>query len=145
VSPGDKAHDVLLVEDDPGDAGLVRFAIGSSQYHSRLHHVSDGSEAFAFLRRQAGHDQAPRPALILLDLNLPGLGGHEILEQIRADENLRPIPVVILSTSSAERDIKRAYMLGASGYVAKPMEVDAFATAIHSIQNFWFGTAILPP
>jgi CheY-like chemotaxis protein len=137
-------HDVLLVEDDPGDAGLVRIAMRRSHHPCRLHHVKDGGEALAFLRRCDGHHHAPRPDLILLDLNLPGRSGHEILEEIRADSLLREIPVVILSTSGAERDIKKAYSLGASSYVSKPMDVDAFTAAIHSIEDFWFGTAQLP-
>ena len=137
-------HDVLLVEDDPGDAGLVRIAMRRSRHSCRLHHVVDGCEAMAFLRRRDGHDQAPRPDLILLDLNLPGRNGHEILEEIRADSVLKTIPVVIFSTSGAQRDVKKAYSLGASSYVAKPMDVEAFTAAIHSIEDFWFGTAQLP-
>jgi len=137
-------HDVLLIEDDPGDAGLVRIAMRRSHYSCRLHHVVDGGEAMAFLRRNGAHDRAPRPDLILLDLNLPGRNGHEILEEIRADSVLRAIPVVILSTSGAERDVRKAYSLGASSYVTKPMEVEAFTAAIHSIEDFWFGTAQLP-
>ncbi|MBI3445190.1 MAG: response regulator [Magnetospirillum sp.] len=137
-------HDVLLVEDDPGDAGLVRIALRRSRHSCRLHHVKDGGEAMDFLRRGSGHNQAPRPDLILLDLNLPGRNGHEILEEIRGDTVLCSIPVVILSTSGAERDIRKAYALGASSYVAKPMDVEAFTAAIHSIEDFWFGTAQLP-
>ena len=137
-------HDILLVEDDPGDAGLVRIAIRRSRFTCRLHHVKDGAEALDFLRRHGSHQQAPRPDIILLDLNLPGRSGHEILEEIRADSLLRVIPVVILSTSGAERDIRKAYALGASSYVSKPMDVEAFTAAIHSIEDFWLGTAQLP-
>lgn len=137
-------YDVLLVEDDSGDAGLVRIALRRSRYVCRLHHVADGMATMAFLRRQGDHDKAPRPDLILLDLNLPGRTGHEVLEDIRADSLLCSIPIVILSTSSAERDIKKAYALGASSYVSKPMDVEAFSAAIHAIQDFWFGTAKLP-
>ncbi|RAU20979.1 response regulator [Paramagnetospirillum kuznetsovii] len=137
-------RDVLLIEDDSGDAGLVKIAIRRSHHLCRLHHVMDGQEAMAFLRRQVGHADAPRPDLILLDLNLPGRNGHEVLEEIKADSLLRMIPVVILSTSGAERDIKTAYMLGANSYVSKPMDVEAFTAAIHSIQDFWFGIAQLP-
>ncbi|WP_043743722.1 response regulator [Paramagnetospirillum magneticum] len=138
-------HDILLVEDDLGDAGLVRIALRRSRHVCRLHHVKDGGEAMDFLRRSSAHAQAPRPDLILLDLNLPGRNGHEILEDIRADAALSSIPVVILSTSGADRDIKKAYALGASSYVSKPMDVEAFTAAIHSIEDFWFGTAQLPP
>lgn len=137
-------HDILLVEDDPGDAGLVRIALRRSRHACRLHHVKDGDEAMAFLRRDELHAQSPRPDLILLDLNLPGRNGHEVLEQIRADAQLSSIPVVILSTSGAERDVRKAYALGASSYVSKPMDVEAFTAAIHSIEDFWFGTAKLP-
>jgi CheY-like chemotaxis protein len=137
-------RDILLVEDDLGDAGLVRIALRRSRHVCRLHHVKDGGEAMAFLRRSGRHGEAPRPDLILLDLNLPGRNGHEVLEEIRADAALSPIPVVILSTSGAERDVKKAYALGASSYVSKPMDVEAFTAAIHSIQDFWFGTAKLP-
>lgn len=143
---GEKSsYDVLLVEDDDGDAGLVRIALRRSHHVCRLFHVQDGAQAMAFLRREAGHGDAPRPDLILLDLNLPGRNGHEVLEDIRADALLRTIPVVILSTSGAERDVRKAYTLGASSYVSKPMDVEAFTAAIHSIEDFWFGTARLPP
>ncbi|KIL99997.1 Two-component system response regulator [Paramagnetospirillum magnetotacticum MS-1] len=138
-------HDILLVEDDLGDAGLVRIALRRSRHVCRLHHVKDGGEAMEFLRQGKGHAQAPRPDLILLDLNLPGRNGHEILEDIRADTALCSIPVVMLSTSGAERDVRKAYALGASSYVSKPMDVEAFTAAIHSIEDFWFGTAQLPP
>lgn len=137
-------RDVLLVEDDPGDAGLVRIALRRSRHASRLHHVKDGDEALDFLRGAPRWDDAPRPDLILLDLNLPGRTGYEVLEEIRADTGLCAIPVVVLSTSGAERDVKKAYALGASSYVTKPMDVEAFAAAIHSIEDFWFGTAELP-
>jgi CheY-like chemotaxis protein len=137
-------RDILLVEDDLGDAGLVRIALRRSRHVCRLHHVKDGGEAMAFLRRSGRHAQSPRPDLILLDLNLPGRNGHEVLEDIRADSALSSIPVVILSTSGAERDVNKAYALGASSYVSKPMDVEAFTAAIHSIQDFWFGTATLP-
>lgn len=137
-------RDVLLVEDDPGDAGLVRIALRRSRHACRLHHVKDGDEALDFLRGAARWEGAPRPDLILLDLNLPGRTGYEVLEEIRADVGLCAIPVVVLSTSGAERDVRKAYALGASSYVTKPMDVEAFAAAIHSIEDFWFGTAELP-
>ena len=115
-----------------------------SRHNCRLFHVKDGDEAMAFLHRLGAHGEAPRPELILLDLNLPGRSGHEVLEDIRADSGLRSIPIVILSTSGTERDVRKAYMLGASSYVAKPMDVEDFTAAIHSIEDFWFGTAQLP-
>jgi CheY-like chemotaxis protein len=133
-------HDVLLVEDDSGDAGLVRIAMRRSRHASRLFHVKDGDEAMAFLRSPT----EPKPALVLLDLNLPGRGGHEVLEEIRSDPALRALPVVVLSTSGAVRDIRKAYLLGANCYVTKPMDLEAFIAVIHATEDFWFGTARLP-
>lgn len=137
--------DILLVEDDPGDAGLVRIALRKGTYDVTLHHVKDGVEAMAFLRR-IGTDfaQAPRPDVMLLDLNLPGRSGHEILEEMKADAALRKIPVVVLSTSEAERDVMRAYQAGANSFVSKPMDVEDFTRAIHSIEDYWFQVAQLP-
>ncbi|MEW5727888.1 MAG: response regulator [Pseudomonadota bacterium] len=137
--------DILLVEDDLGDAGLVRIAVRKGPHQVNLHHVKDGDEAMAFLRRAgAGFVQAPRPDLMLLDLNLPGRSGHEILEEVKADTQLRKIPVVVLSTSEAERDVMRAYQAGANSFVSKPMDVEDFTRAIHSIENYWFDVAQLP-
>ena len=139
-----KPYDMLLVEDDLGDAGLVRIALRRGRYNCNLHHVKNGLEALAFLRQIGTHREAPRPDLILLDLNLPGRSGHEILEELKTDPALRTIPVVVLSTSEAERDIDRAYQLGANSFVTKPMDVEAIASAIHAIQDYWFGLVRLP-
>ncbi len=131
-------HHILLVEDDLGDAGLVRIALRRGRYPVTLHHVKNGNEALAFLRRiGADFQTAPRPSLILLDLNLPGRSGHEILEELKADRSLRGIPVVVLSTSEAERDIAKAYSLGANSFMSKPMDVEDFTRAIHGLQDYW--------
>lgn len=138
-------HHILLVEDDLGDAGLVRIALRRGSYPVTLHHVKNGSEALGFLRRiGADYLEAPRPSLVLLDLNLPGRSGHEILQEMKADSALRTIPVVVLSTSEAERDVVKAYQMGANSFVSKPMEVEEFTQAIHGLQDYWFRVVRLP-
>jgi CheY-like chemotaxis protein len=145
VRPLKTAFDILLVEDDLGDAGLVKIAVRKGVHEVTVHHVKDGAEALSFLRRSgAAHGEAPRPDLMLLDLNLPGRSGHEILDEVKADPELRKIPVVVLSTSEAERDVLRSYELGANSFVSKPMDVEEFTRAIHSIENYWFTVAQLP-
>lgn len=140
-----QTYQILLVEDDLGDAGLVRIALKRGSYPVALHHVKNGNEALAFLRRiGADFAAAPRPSLILLDLNLPGRSGHEILEELKSDRALRGIPVVVLSTSEAERDVAKAYNLGANSFVSKPMDVEDFTRAIHAVQDYWFRVVCLP-
>jgi CheY-like chemotaxis protein len=135
---------VLLVEDDMGDAGLVKIALRRSQKRVELHHVKDGQDAMAFLRGiHQGGSQPCIPDLILLDLNLPGRSGHEILQDLKADQHLQIIPVVVLSTSDADRDIRRAYAMGANSFVTKPMDMDDFTRSIHSIVSYWFETCTL--
>lgn len=135
---------ILLVEDNPGDARLTLEAFGTRSAPDRVRHVVDGAEALAFLRREGGHGKAPRPALIVLDLNLPRLSGREVLAVIKADAALRCIPVVVLTTSQAEEDVLAAYNLHANCYVAKPADLDAFLLAIQRIEEFWLRTARLP-
>ena len=137
-------YDILLVEDDLGDAGLVKIALKRGQFDVTLHHVKNAVEAMAFLRRIGDFADAPFPDLILLDLNLPGRSGHEILHDLKADKDLHAIPVVVLSTSDAERDVAKAYALGANTFVTKPMDADEFTRAIHGIEAFWFTVAQLP-
>lgn len=138
-------YDILLIEDDLGDAGLVRIALRRGQQDVALHHVKDGTEGLAFLRRIGpAYETAPRPDLILLDLNLPGRSGHEVLDELKRDADLRTVPVVVLSTSDAERDIQRAYALGANSYLTKPMDVEGFTRAIHAVEAFWLSAAQLP-
>jgi len=138
------SFDILLVEDDMGDAGLVKIALRRGSHAVVLHHVKDGEEALAFLRRIGEHAAAPRPDIMFLDLNLPGRSGHEILEEVKADNDLRKIPVVVLSTSEAERDVMRSYQLGANSFVSKPMDVEDFTRSIHAIESYWFDVVQLP-
>ena len=144
--PNKHPIDVLLVEDNPGDARLAReaFKEGSTELDSRLHHVKDGVQALDFLRRAGDHASASRPDIILLDLNLPLKDGREVLAEIKTDDELKTIPVLILTTSQAERDIYETYDLHANGYITKPIDLDEFADVVASIKNFWFGTARLP-
>ena len=136
--------DVLLVEDDPGDVVLVKEAFEYNKVHNTLHHVSDGVEAVDFLNRRNGHETAPRPDLILLDLNLPRKDGREVLEEIKADQDLRTIPVVVLTTSEAEEDILRSYHLHANAYVTKPVDFDRFIEVVRLIDDFFVTVVKLP-
>jgi CheY-like chemotaxis protein len=145
VEQSERTYNILLVEDDLGDAGLVRIAIRRGSYAVNLHHVKNANEAFGFLRRiGADYVAAPRPDLIFLDLNLPGRSGHEILEELKGDPSLRGIPVVVLSTSEAERDVAKAYQMGANSFLSKPMDVEDFTQAIHGVQDYWFRLVSLP-
>ena len=135
---------ILLVEDNLGDARLVREALQEAGAAAVLHHVPDGNEALAFLRREGAHAAAPRPDLILLDLNLPRISGREVLAQIKTDATLRRIPVVVLTSSQSDDDILSVYNLQANCYVPKPADLDLFLNVIRSIEHFWFTTARLP-
>lgn len=135
--------EILLVEDNPGDAKLVLEVLAESATLARVHHVEDGASAVAFLRRENGHAQAPRPDLIVLDLNLPRLDGREVLRTIKGDAGLKDIAVVVFSSSSAESDMLGCYRAGASAYVAKPTELDEFIAAVRSFDRFWLNTAVL--
>lgn len=143
--PSSEPIEVLLVEDNPGDVRLTREALKEGKVRNNLSVAPDGVEALAFLRRQGRYADAPRPDLILLDLNLPRKDGREVLEEIKADPSLRAIPVVILTTSDAERDIVRAYSLHANCYITKPLDLDQFITVVKSIEDFWFTIVKLPP
>ena len=135
---------VLLVEDSPGDVRLTQEAFRDVNMSIQLHVASDGVEAMAFLRREGADLQAPRPDLILLDLNLPRMDGREVLAHIKADDNLRTIPTVILTTSEAEADIVKSYELQANCYLSKPVQFDAFEALVKSINDFWLVRAKLP-
>lgn len=141
----EKPIDILLVEDSPTDVLMTREALEFSKVLNRLFTVEDGVQAMAFLQRQGRFKDAPRPDLILLDLNLPRKGGREVLAEIKANPELKSIPVVILSTSKAEEDIVRSYDLHANCYIAKPVEFYKFAEVIRAIHVFWFGVVSLPP
>lgn len=136
--------EILLVEDNAGDARLTREALRDAKVRNRLHHVSDGVEAMAFLRREGRYHEAPRPDLILLDLNLPKKDGREVLEDIKQDEHLRHIPVVVLTVSQAEEDILRAYNLNANCYISKPVDLEQFLKVIRCIEDFWLAIVKLP-
>ena len=137
--------EILLVEDSPGDVRLTREALTANKIRNTLHVVADGVQALAFLRKQGKHAGAPRPNLILLDLNLPVKDGREVLAEIKGDGNLRRIPVVVLTTSGAEEDILKAYDLNANCYVTKPINLDSFIKVVRSIENFWVTIVELPP
>ena len=136
---------VLLVEDNPGDARLTRIALEDGKVHINLSIVDDGVEAMAFLRKQTVYAASPHPDLILLDLNLPKKDGREVLAEIKADQTLKRIPVVILTTSQAEEDIIKAYNLCANCYISKPVDFDQFVKIVQSIEDFWFTIVKLPP
>ena len=136
--------EILLVEDNPGDVRLTREALDEGQSRSTLSVASDGVEALAFLRREGRYADAPRPDLILLDLNLPRMGGREVLAAIKADEQLRRIPVVILTTSTDDRDVSSAYNLHANCYIAKPVDFEQFIGVIRALEQFWLTIATLP-
>ena len=140
-----KPIEILLVEDNPGDVRLIKEAFREGKVLNILHVVEDGVEAMAFLRRENTYAQAPRPGLILLDLNLPRKDGREVLAEIKGDENLKRIPVVILTSSKSEEDVFRTYNLHANAYVAKPMGLNEFMATVRSIEDFWLAIVKLPP
>lgn len=132
-----KLVEILLVEDNPGDVRLTAEALRDARVRNNLHVAKDGVEALAFLRNDGRYAAAPRPDLILLDLNLPKKSGREVLEEIKGDERLKHIPVVILTTSQAEQDIISSYHLRANAYVTKPVDLDQFLKVVRSIEHFW--------
>jgi CheY-like chemotaxis protein len=135
---------MLLVEDSPGDVRLTREAFGETKTPINLSVVFDGVEAMAFLRREGAHAGAPRPDLILLDLNLPRMDGREVLAQIKEDDDLKSIPTIILTTSEAEADIARSYELQANAYLTKPVQLPAFESLVSSTGDFWLTKVKLP-
>jgi CheY-like chemotaxis protein len=136
--------DVLLVEDSAAEARLAREALLEVTFPVRLHVASDGEQAMEFLRREGRYEAAPRPQLVLLDLNLPRKDGREVLRDIKQDDELRRIPVVVLTTSQAPSDITRAYELHANCYIRKPLELDGFIEIVKSIHHYWLQMAELP-
>ena len=136
--------EILLIEDNPGDARLTTEALKEAKVRNKLNHLADGVEALAFLRRRGKYANAQRPDLILLDLNLPRKDGREVLAEIKADEQLKRIPVVILTTSQAEEDILKAYNLNANCYVSKPVDLDQFIKVVRTINDFWLTIVKLP-
>jgi two-component system, chemotaxis family, response regulator Rcp1 len=145
MQSADSPIQVLLVEDSPGDVRLTQEAFRDANGAIELHVAADGVEAMAFLRRSGVHARAPRPDLILLDLNLPRMDGREVLAHIKEDVDLKTIPTVILTTSDAEIDIVKSYQLQANCYLSKPVQLQAFETLVKSINEFWLTAVKLPP
>lgn len=135
---------ILMVEDNPGDVRLVREAMVELKISNEIIHVPDGESALSFLRREGDFVEAKLPDLILLDLNLPGVGGRDTLAIIKSEEALKHIPIVILTSSEAEADVLRTYQLQANCYVVKPLNLDQFLTVVQSIEHFWFSIVRLP-
>ncbi|WP_254432549.1 response regulator [Magnetospirillum sp. SS-4] len=140
-----EVFEILLVEDNPGDARLAQEALKEGRMTSRLKVVVDGVEAMAYLRRDGQYAGSPRPHLVLLDLNLPRKDGRQVLAEMKADEDLRRIPVVVLTTSQAEQDILRSYDLHANCYITKPVDLDRFISVVRSIEEYWCSVVTLPP
>ncbi len=140
-----EAVEILLVEDSPGDVRLTREALKDSKLYNSLSVVQDGVEAMAFLRRQGNFMNAARPDLILLDLNLPRMDGRQVLQEIKSDDSLKRIPVVVLTTSASETDIFITYNLHANCYITKPVDFSQFISVVKSIESFWFSIVKLPP
>jgi CheY-like chemotaxis protein len=136
--------EVLLVEDDPGDVLMTKEAFQDYKVKNQLHVVNDGTEAMAFLRREGAHASAPRPDLVLLDLNLPKMDGREVLQAIKSDAELASIPVVVLTTSEAEEDVLRSYSLHANAYVTKPVDFERFIEVVRQIDDFFVTVVRLP-
>jgi len=140
-----EAIEILLIEDDPGDVRLTQEALKDSKLRNNLSVAEDGVEALAFLRREGQYADAPKPDIILLDLNLPRKDGREVLEEIKADEDLRRIPVVVMTTSDADEDILASYNLHANCYITKPVDMSRFVQIVKTIEGFWFSIVKLPP
>ena len=139
-----KPIEILLIEDNPGDVRLTIEALKEAKVINHLTVVKDGMEALAFLRRQGSYTAAPRPHLIVLDLNLPKKDGREVLADIKADDRLKRIPVVVLTTSQDEQDVLKSYNLHANCYITKPVDLDQFVRVVRSIEDFWLGIVVLP-
>jgi CheY-like chemotaxis protein len=137
--------ELLLVEDNPGDVRLTYEALADSKAYTRFHVVSDGAQAMAFLLRQPPYQDAVRPDLILLDLNLPKVSGLEVLKSIKADLRLKVVPVVVLTSSEAESDIAASYRLQVNAFVSKPVDLDQFMQVVQAIDTFWLAVVTLPP
>ncbi len=137
--------EILLVEDSPADVRLTKEALKEEKMHMNLHVVGDGVEAMQFLRKEDKYAKAPRPDLILLDLNLPKKDGREVLKELKLDDNLKSIPTVILTVSKAEEDVFKTYNLHANCYITKPLDLNQFSHVVKSIKEFWLTIVKLPP
>ncbi len=139
------AHELLIVDDNPADVALAREALAACAYKGQINSVGDGVEALAFLGRRGNYSTAPKPDLVLLDLNLPKRDGLSVLSAMKATPDLRRIPVVIFSSSQLSRDVARCYELGANCYISKPVTLTEFFSMMRSMETFWFGSVSLPP
>jgi two-component system, chemotaxis family, response regulator Rcp1 len=142
--PTGRPIEILLVEDNPGDVRLTVEGLNEGKVRNNLHVAKDGVEALVFLRREGNYSEAVRPDLILLDLNLPRMDGREVLAEIKADPNLKTIPVVVLTTSRAEQDVLHSYQLQANCYITKPVDLEQFIHVVKSIEDFWLTVVTLP-
>jgi chemotaxis family two-component system response regulator Rcp1 len=145
MNPKGNSIEILLVEDSPSDVFITQEALKQTRELSHVHVVNDGVEAMEFLRQEGSYEAAPRPDIILLDLNMPRKDGREVLGEIKADAKLKSIPVIVLTSSNAEQDIAHAYSLHANCYITKPADFTRFKEVIQSIETFWFGNVTLPP
>jgi CheY-like chemotaxis protein len=136
--------EILLVEDNPGDVILTEEAFSEAKLRNKIHVAKDGEEALDYLNKAPGFENSVTPDLILLDLNLPKIDGREVLDQIKTDETLKRIPVVVLTSSEAEQDILKTYDLHANSYVVKPLDLDQFIKVVNALENFWFSVVTLP-
>jgi two-component system response regulator len=137
--------EVLLVEDNPDDVELMRIGFRRAKFAVNLHHVGNGEECMAFLRREAPYTDVPRPDLVLLDLNMPRMDGREVLAEIDKDEALSHIPVVVLTSSDADSDVLASYRLSCSSYIVKPVDFEQFSSVVRGIGDYWFTLVVLPP
>jgi len=140
-----KAIDILLVEDDPGDVDLTKEGLKSAKMITDLHVVDDGIKALQYLKKEGPYADAVRPDIILLDLNLPRKSGLDVLREIKGNNDLKIIPVAVISTSDTDKDIEKSYALGANCYITKPVGFDAFVNMVHSLEDFWFAVVKMPP
>jgi len=144
MTPAERAIDVLLIEDDPGDELITREAFEHNKINNNLHVAHDGEEGLDFLYQRGAYEGAPRPDLVLLDLNLPKYDGRQLLQRIKSDADLCHIPVVVFTTSAAEEDVLKSYKLHANAYVTKPVDVDQFMSAVRQIDEFFVQVVRLP-
>jgi chemotaxis family two-component system response regulator Rcp1 len=144
MSPSVQPIEILLVEDSPADTELAQEVLREAKIANRVHAVDNGDDAIAFVRRQGRFADQPRPDLVLLDLNLPGRDGREVLEEMKADPELRTIPVIVLTTSGEHADVERAYSSYVNAYITKPLDLDAFTSVAQSIEDFWLTIVRLP-
>ena len=142
--PNTRAAEILLVEDNDNDVELTRIGFKKSKLLLNLHHAKDGVECMEFLRKQGAYGNAPRPDLILLDLNMPRMNGQEVLEEIVADESLCNLPVIVLTTSTDDEEILKMYKLRCSSYIAKPVDMEQFLRVVQSLADYWFTVVVLP-